>query len=309
MKKLLFIALLCFNITALCQSKIKNDKTENHINVKGTQTFIIPPNDFEQAINFLGFQDNETGSSIMLLEIPGPYNKITAGFSKDEMKVKGMDLIKKEEFIINGLEAVLINSKQFSPSHGYNFYKYSLILNAASNKTLLINANFPESQKDKLEEKMLQSILSLYIDKGIQVDPFSSLDFQVDISKTSFKLINSISGTLMFEGPNKEFLLIAKSIKPFDLSDKKGAAINALKQQSTVNYKSLRSSKEVSYDDAIGYQIVANVSTKQGGKPMKAFETILFGDNYYYIFLGLLTPNDEKLLKDIEYIISTFKRK
>ena len=309
MRSFFLLIFMALSLIVNAQSEITNSKTTKHINIQGTQTFIIPPEGFEKASNFVGFQQNTTGASIMILEMPGPYIEFKKGFTKENLAQKGMNLLNAEEFIINNQPAILIFVTQFSSGHGYMFQKYNLLLKQTESKTLLINLNFPESLKDELQEKMKNSALSVYVDTLIGIDPFATLDFTVDLSKSTFTLKNSISGTLMLEGPDKEIFILAKSIKAADGSDKKGAAIKSLKEISSLEYLELISSKEVTIDGASGIQIVANVTSKPEDEKMNAFLTMLFGENYYYIFLGVVSPNDTTLMQDMEYVISTFQRK
>lgn len=308
-KNIYLLIFLLSTLKSFSQVKVSNEKTESHFLISGTSVFIIPPPGFDKGINFIGYQDNSSGSSIIVNEMPAPYKQLKDAFSKENMSKKGMEFLNAEEFLINNSPALLINSKQFSPAHGYNFFKSILIFKLDNNKTLLINSNVPEEQKEKITKLIKTSLLSVFNDNSIVVDPFSSLDFSVDLSKSSFKLSKSISGTLMLEGPKKEFLIIAKSIRNLSASDKKGSSINALKAITTIDYVGLIHSKEITQDGMSGYQITANVVVKDQKQPMKAVQAILFSDNSYYTMVTIVNPTELDLIKDFEYIRTSFKRK
>ncbi|RYY00679.1 MAG: hypothetical protein EOO53_21390, partial [Gammaproteobacteria bacterium] len=204
--RLLLLPILFFiSNDSFAQLIITTSKTPNHIHQKGTQVFLEAPTGFETAANFLGFQNPPTGSSIMVIQMSGPYDEITKGFTADAMKPKGMTLLNKEAIKINQYQGQLLSIKQFSPSHGYDFQKYTLILKLAPASTLMINGSFPESQKEVMAESIRKSILSVFIEKSLVLDPFASIDFTIGLSKSTFKhSVKSLSTGLLLEGPNNE---------------------------------------------------------------------------------------------------------
>ncbi|HTE25800.1 hypothetical protein [Flavitalea sp.] len=308
-KNICLLVCLLSALKSFSQVKVSNEKSENHLLINGTGVFIVPPPGFEKGINFIGYQDNNSGSSIIVNELPAPYKQVKDGFSKENMSKKGMEFLNAEEYLINNSPAVMMNSQQFSVAHGYSFFKSTLILKLNNSKTLLINSNVPEEQKERMMNLIKISLLSVFNDSSIEVNAFSSLDFSVDLSKSSFKHTKSISGSLMLEGPKKEFLIIAKSIRPLSASDKKGSSINALKAITSIEYVGLIHSKEITQDGMSGYQITANIVVKDQRRPMKAVQSILFSDNSYYTFVTIVNPAEQDLIKDFEYILTSFKRK
>lgn len=308
MRGIIIITCLTLFYTSInAQSSFSNKKSNKHVEIPGTQIAISPPRNFELSSQFVGFQDLTSGSSLMIMQIPASFEKIKEGFTKDKMQTKGMELIDKVSISINGMIGELIQAKQFSAAHGYIFLKYTLILALEQNVTLMINGNYPESKKEEIGLIIKDALLSVYYDQNLKLDHFSALDFTVDLSKTKYKVQNSISGTILLDGGENGIIIIAKSIRPISSSDKKGASIQVLKAISTIRYVNLESSKEVKIDVCEGYQIVANVL--KNNKPAKAIQTILFGENYYYNFTAIVPKYTKEILDDYEYILNSFKRK
>ncbi|HUC80040.1 MAG TPA: hypothetical protein VMR70_03955 [Flavisolibacter sp.] len=307
--RLLFLPVLFFfSNNSFGQLEITNSKTENHIHQKGTQVFLQPPNGFETAANFLGFQNQLTGSSIMVIQMTGPYEEVIKGFTPENMKTKGMTLLGREAVKINQQEGQLLWVKQFSPTHGYDFQKYTLVLKLGPKSTLIINGNFPELQKEAMAESIRKCVLSAFIEKSLPVNPFASVDFTIDLSNSVFKpSTKTMSGGLLLEGPNNEMMIVVKSIRAITTPDKKGASINVLKTINTITYVDLVDSKEIIQDGATGYQITANVLER--GEKKKAIQAVLFGENYYYVFLVILPAQNKPLVSDFERILASFKRK
>jgi hypothetical protein len=306
--QLLVFSFLFFTYVLQAQTTLTTNKSEQHIAIKGTQVFLKPPTGYESATNFLGFQNAAIGASIMVIQLSGPYNEVISGFSPSNMKQRGMSLLEKENVSLNNYRGTLFTVRQFSPAHGFDFLKYTLILNVGKNSTLMINGSYPESVKETAAQPLKSAILSAYYDATLKTDNLSSLDFTVDISTTKFKLSDkSLSGSLILEGPEKEFMMIAKSIRALSTSDKKGSSIAALKAVRNIEYLNFEGGREINQDDAEGYQITALI--RHEGKPAKALQTILFGENYYYVFFLIMQSNKQELVNDFENIVRSFKRK
>lgn len=188
-----------------------------------------------------------------------------------------------------------------------NYQKYILILDMGADNSLLINASFPESKKEQMDTIIKDAVLSVFADKSAQWERSVGLDFTVDLSKTKFKQMKSISETIFLNIGKEGMMIIAKSIRPVDFSDKKGASINILKAISNVSYQNLESSKNIIIDDCDGYQVVANVLVS--GKKQQAVQTVLFGENYYYNFTMIVPSVSVEFTTDYEYILNSFKRK
>jgi hypothetical protein len=290
------------------QIVLTSNKTDKHVAVKGTQIFLSPPDGFTEATNFPGFQNPSLGASIVATQISGPYEAVKRGFTPEQMKEKGMTLLKRETIRLNKMDAELLTITQYAPAHGFDFLKFALILKAGPASTIMVNGNLPVSQKEELGEKLRKSVLSVYIDKSVPVDPFSSVDFTVDLSTTRFKHSDkTLTGSLILEGPGKEFMMIAKSIRPLNTTDKKGASIAVLKAMSNIKYIGLLHDKPIELDNAEGYLIEAAIEADN--KSQKAIQAILPGENYCYVFVTFLRPESADLEKDFDAILRSFKRK
>ncbi len=309
LKNICLIIFIGWTFKGFSQTKISNVKTENHVLIAGTSSFIILPASFEKATNFIGFQDVVNGASMIVNELPGPFKQLKDGFSKENMLKKGMEFESMEAYEINNSPAVIIKSKQFSATYGYYFLKSTLVFSTGKSKTLVIHANIPEVQKDKLAPLIKASLLSILNDSAISVDRSAQVDFEVDIKGSAFKPNNLLVGALTFEGPKKEFMMIGKSIRKLDPLDKKGSSITAIRAISTLEYLNLVNEKTIMQDGMPGYQVTANIILKENKKPMKLLQAILFSDNYYYAFVAILNPDEQNLIEDFNHIVSSFKRK
>ncbi len=86
---------------------ITNTLSVAHAIVKGAKMSLIPPDGFTQASNFNGFHQVGSQSSIMVIEIPGTYNKVSAALTKEGLKSQGVMLREKYELAVDAMPAVL----------------------------------------------------------------------------------------------------------------------------------------------------------------------------------------------------------
>lgn len=89
MRKRILLAILLVGNLAFGQAG-------KHIKVPGTKCSIIPPVGFVATNAFSGFQSPETGASIMINELPAPYQQLVDEFTADALKTRGMMLISRQ---------------------------------------------------------------------------------------------------------------------------------------------------------------------------------------------------------------------
>jgi hypothetical protein len=94
------------------QQVINTRPTPEHLSVSGTKVSLVPPNGFEKAANFAGFQQTQSGASIMVMSIPGPAEKIQAGLTREAFLSQGVEISDIEKLTLNGLPAVLLTGTQ-----------------------------------------------------------------------------------------------------------------------------------------------------------------------------------------------------
>ena len=132
---LLLILLLIGNLTY--------GQADKQIKVPGTKCSLIPPSGFVSATTFSGFQNTEAGASIMINELPAPYQQLVDGFTTEALKTRGMTLISKETIDLNDSKATLF--KVMQPANGTTYLKHMLVFGDTEH-TVLVNGIYPEHQ-------------------------------------------------------------------------------------------------------------------------------------------------------------------
>ena len=311
-KSLLGAILLLVYFSVTGQTKIRNGLTSEHVNIPGTKISLIPPFGFVKATNFLGLQHDQSGSSIMIIEIPGPFLEATKGFTKEGLLSQGIVLKDIERFTINSLPAILITGQQNAHGNSYTKYIFSF---GTGNETVMINGTFPQNLVN-MGAEIRKSVLSAYFDTNKKIDPFETVDFVIRPEKAHLKFAKSVMKSLVFnrdgnmpsQSADKTSFIVAKAFSNVPIGDKKQFSINRLKQ-TPYSVEQIESTQEISIGGLNGYEIIAQCKDKITNTPVKVIQVILFRDSLYYILFGSTTENYEANIRELKQIAMTFQIK
>lgn len=313
MTKIILTTFLFFACLPLFgQTKIENKLTGEHQNIKGTKVSLIPPKGFTDGLNFLGLQQTESGSSIMILDIPGPFSETSSGINKENLLSKGVEVSKTEELTINGLPAIFVTGTQ--NAYG-NIYTKLILVFGTDSETIMINSVYPENLK-KVGDEIKKSILTVFYDADKKINPFDALDYAIDVSETKLKFGKSMSNSLIFSvdgqslttSSDKTRLIVTKSFSQITTEDKKLFCINRLKQ-TPIEIVNIEYVNEITIDGVSGYEIYAKGKSKKSSETENIYQVILFSDKLYYILFGTTNDETEKSIEEIKNAVMTFRRK
>jgi hypothetical protein len=313
MKNRIGLLLLVFmSLTVFGQRIIENKLTEAHQNIKGTKISLIPPDGFTDAQNFLGLQQAEMRSSILVLDIPGPYTEVSKGITKKNLQSKGVEMQSIENLTINSLPAIFVTGTQ--KASGTQYTKYILVFGTES-ETIMINGVHPDDLK-LVGEQIRNAMRSVYYEADKKLNPFAALDYTIDVSQTKLKFGKSMSNSLIFTvdgqvptaSSDKTNLIVVKSFSQINSDDKKLFCINRLKQ-TPIDIYSIVYTKEITIDGMSGYEIYAKGSNDDTNETENIYQVILFNDKLYYMLFGTTNDQTDQSIEEIKKAIMTFRRK
>lgn len=295
------------------ESKSSPKITEAHVQIQGTQLFMIPPAGFEKSAQFKGFQNPDIPTSmIMVMEIPGPISKIMAGFNVEDLKAQGMELNAKEDLEMQGMKAMRMQVEQ--AASGMVFSKHLLVF-GDEKASIMINGTFLKDSV-ALGKSIAHTVESAILNTDIDIDPRAELSYQVDEGETGLQLHSVMGNGMMFnrdgktptESPDNVTLIIDKSFAQMTILDKKAFCLSRIKKYPDA-YEVLeeRGPQELTIDGLTGYELFAKNLDKEGDE---MYQCILFdGDGTYYLMLGTYKEGEAQAIADIKQMVSTFQRK
>ncbi|NNV55113.1 PsbP-related protein [Limnovirga soli] len=296
-------------VSILAFAQIVFAQTDKLSKVSGTKCSLVAPSGFVAATSFSGFQNIKNGASIVINELPTPYQSLVEGFTAEALKSKGMILVKKETIDFNGAKATLINLTQ--SANGTTYLKQMLVFGDTKN-TVIVNGIYPEASKEigaKIKEALLSTVYS-----NSQTDkPLEASTFGIDVKDTDFKLLKNMSGSFLYSTDGKfpsekPTLIVGNSIAKIASQNQKKYSEERLKKLPGGELSVIKEIKEISVDNLKGYEIVADGKTKDD-KPVLVYQVMLFNDKGdYYIIVGQAKDEFQKNLAAFQKITQTFKR-
>jgi hypothetical protein len=275
---------------------------------------IRQPEGFEKADSFDGFGNPETQSSVMAMSIPGPYSKVAAGFTQEQMKARGWTLQSKQDVKVDGLPGILAHFEQ--PAGGQLFLKWSLAF-GDDRKTTLVTATAPKAQDRELAARLKAAVLSTRLDRHAPPDPGTDLPFTVAASP-KLKLTPAISKTLAYtkdgviptESPKDPLFLAAPALGKVVAEDKRQYAERRLRQTAVTKGLALKSTHAINIDGLDGYESLAEAEDAESGAPLIVYQVILFDEGSYILMHGLVgTELRDEYLPEFKAMARSFQRK
>lgn len=290
--------------------QLPNEKTKKHVQISGTNIFMIPPPSFQPSKRFKGFQSpTDQTSMIMVLELPAPFLEASKGFTSATLSKKGMQLKDKKEIKVGSYDALLIALEQ--QAHGFTFVKQILIYGDHTFTVLINGASLKDSP---VRKKIKKSILTTFVDTKTKANPREALDYSLNEKAGSLQLHSVVGNAMLFnrdlktptQSKDKATLIADKSYAQVSIKDKKAFCLARLKKYPN-GYSLTSGIDEVQIDNLKGFQLFAQ-SDLDPNETM--YQVILFDNKGgYYIFVGTYVNNNKKAFYDIRNIIRTFKRK
>lgn len=306
MKNYIYLLLLFFSSSIYGQ-------TDSLVNVTGTKCSMVPPKGFTTAVGFNGFQQPETGASILLMEFPAAYTQIISGFTADALKSQGMDVVQKQTIVHAGKDAtmMLVNQRV----NNTDYIKHVLLF-GDSTFTVMVNGIYPAAAND-MESEIKKAMYSVIYNASNAVSGEEIANFTVDISNTGFSFAAYLSGSLIYtpdgkmptESVNKEMIIVGTSFQNINIENRKEYCIARLKSLPYGEKNEATEINPITINDLQGYEIVADGFDKQNNKQL-IYQVILFTDSdSYYIFLATTDGEFDKNLPLFKSVAKTFARR
>jgi len=285
------------------------------VSVPGTKVKLAPPPGFAPAKQFPGFINEDTGSSIVVTEMPAPFSQITAGFDSKSLAAGGMTLLSRREISIGGAKGVLLHVSQVAQS--IDFLKW-IVAVGNEKETVLIAATFPKELKADLSAVMEKSVLSSRWDHDAQVDQLAGLNFSIKddpamkfAKRVSGLMLMTKDGSLPGKPNNDPIFIVGSAVSQVNVEDKKKFAEQRILQTEGLSGAAIKKANEVTIDGLPGYVIIAEArQTNPPEQPMVVYQTLLFDGDSYFIMQGFTPPEEQKKYLEIfERIAQSFRRK
>lgn len=281
-----------FMAAVVMHALVADATAQTAVQVPGTRVGLVAPAGFEPATQFTGFQQVETGAAIVIAEIPGPFQAVRAGMTKEALATRSLTLVSSEAVWIANREGLLIATVR--DVNGAALRQWIGVF-GDSQATVTVVAAFPESQMTRLGEPLRQAVLSAEWNPTAAVGVFDGLTFRVEETatlKVSARLVNTVlltrdgkSGPVAPEDP---LLVVGSSFGTVGVGDLEAFARARITQ--TARVKDVRDirGEAVTVAGSPGYEIVAAARGDESGVDLALYQVIVLRGGAYYIVQGMV---------------------
>ncbi|ACL06106.1 hypothetical protein Dalk_4427 [Desulfatibacillum aliphaticivorans] len=283
--------------------------------VPGTGVDINPPANYIPSDRVTGFMNMETGASIVVMSLPGPYDECMKGgvMDPEEMRAKGVVIISQTPAVVDGNRATLISAKQFVNSV---LYKKWILVTDRSSSTIFLMATYPADSPER-EGVILKNVLLKAVFTKPSA-PLENLKFSVTAHEP-FEIVEFTGqnvgllprGKFPIEDCNTPFMVAGLSLTlKYDVSDRKAFVEKRIKNVASVKDVSIQSTKSIKIGELSGYVTMAIGKDEDTRTPMTIYQVILFDEDGYCMIMGL-TPEAKRkeYLPTFQKIAESFRLK
>jgi len=294
-------------------SNAEGTQTGLHSKVPGTRISLIKPEGFSPARRFSGFEQEDTSSSILVVEMPAPYREVIKGFSDVQtMNLQGMKLLRQEEIVVDGQAAKLFHVRQ--TARGITIVKW-VVAFGDDTHVVLINAMCPQVHESTLGGPLRQAALSVKYDRDQAPSPNEGLPFTIT-HQGKLKRAARISNTLMYtlngearpQSPEDPLFVVSESVSTVSTANAKTFAEQRLRQMNTVKRISIRTTTPVTIDGLQGYEIEATAEDLRSGTPLAVYQVMLFDDGYIVMQGMVGKSRQEEFLPEFKALARSLRR-
>jgi hypothetical protein len=291
--------------------------------IPGTTVELAPPEGFQPSKFFPGFEQPQTGATILVTEMPIPNaeSAIVQLSSAQTLKTRGMELIESKDMTIDGRPAKLLLVAQ--SAQGIKFLKWIVVM-GVGDRALLATAAFPEPQAATLKEPLRQSMLQLRWTTSAAVKTFEGLTFNfkpVGDLEVSGRILNAV--VLTRKGaktplPAAEPIMVLGSALTIlgsglgQITKQDLSAFSRLRLQQTTGITGFMetSGNAKTLAGLPAFELVATGYDRKTRVPLTVYQTIIVTDETYYILQGIVsTSNAKKYLPMFRAVANSFNLK
>jgi len=196
----LLVTTLCVFLTSHAQNTARGtDKKENitasktakHINIPGTRVFILKPEGFVVASNFIGIKKGESAIIQVYDLVGGNYYSNAANFNQKNFEAKGAKVFEYREFTLNGYPVKFISMQGDAQSRSFS------MVFGDSTFSAMIMAKYLVTDL-QLESQIREALFSIVYDKKMTVMALASAKFSLNDKVSKFKFAKASSGMFVY---------------------------------------------------------------------------------------------------------------
>lgn len=257
--------------------------------IPGTAFALAPPPGFVLADEFSGFADMQTGSSLMVEAIPGPFAQVGRGFSDPKtLETQAMVVIERQDLRHGDMDGMLLRVDQ--RVQGVKAQKWIWMFGDGQASAFVMGTCVQSDCKEQLEV-LKKAMLTVAWDRSADPDAEEALgytlaemaDLQVG-GRMQKMLTLTPDGRAQIDEASPILFIIGPALGSGHLADREAFARQRFTQLPLENI-TLEMLEPATIDGMDGFALVGTGTTSFGADVF-VFSAIVFEENNYWIAMG-----------------------
>ena len=263
------------------------------IQIPGTRVTLDAPPGFVVSRQFPGLERNDLGASILVTEIPGPYEKVAPTLNAENLATRGVRVTGTQAATIAGTDGKLMTGTQ-TAAGGVVVKKWIAVFGDSS-KTVLLMATFPLELEDRLSARLRAAVLAAAWAPDVKVTIWDGLGFRIQPTEKlaiQQRFVNMLMlakpGRKGVVPPQEPLMVVGTSLSEVQIADAEQFARMRIMQTAQIKEVSVKAGQPISVDGLSGYELLAIAKDKKSDWPLMVYQTILLEGDRYFIVQGFV---------------------
>jgi len=280
--------------------------------VRGTRVSLVPPKGFTRAKLFVGFEHEETGSSIMILSMAAPIDNLLQGMTKENLAASGVELLSKSEVTRERVRGAQLLASQ--TAGGVEYSKCMFLVGNDTRSAMIVGA-YPSSLESELGESLRAAIFEATFDPELELDPFDAVSFRVRSTEKLVVQPEGVGGVIVLVAPDAKtpgspgdpLLVIAQSYSDVAIEDLEAFSIERARQtQYQTNIKVLES-KPAKLSGMDSYELILSASDSKTKTPTRIYQVLAVAEDRYFVLQGMCAESKfDEFLPEFRRVKNSF---
>lgn len=307
---LLLLFFIMGNAAAEDLKEIKREKSSLHRSIFVMPVYVVLPEGFSFVKSETGCVDKTQKVSLESSVIRLPYSILLEEFNEENLEKANIEMKVKNEFIFNGLPAMLM--KIFQKKGLTVVGKWILIVDRGE-ECWMINGFYP-AEDQRRGEAVLKTIKSSYWESEKSLTSRETPQGRVDVYGTPFKIADLLDGAVVYtkdgflptQKEDGSLFVISRLSKTVLTPDKQlDFAKDKLQMIEKGEKVDIFSEKKVMIDGLTGFEVVGYTI---GDQKKLIYQTILFDNRESHVMVGIAKAGIPENLLLFQNIAETFIR-
>jgi hypothetical protein len=283
--------------------------------IPGTAVQIAPPEGFQPSKLFLGFEQQDTGASILVTEMPILKAEVPKVLEKlnsaAALQSRGMRIIESKEIVISGIPGKLLLVSQ--SNRGVDFLKWMMVV-AEGDRVLIVTTPFPESEAATLKEPLRRTITSLTWTPSKPAPKLEGLPFTFQPAgdlqvwtRFSNNVALTPNGVQLPMPASQPLLILGSAYQNVYIPDIAKFSRKRLKMIPDIRELTEVSGNSKTISGYPAFELVARGYDQKNNTPLAVYQVIIKTEKTYYLVQGFVpNPKAQKYLPIFRAVADSF---